>query len=324
MFTRGREAEQTLARHDDARLLVWGTRREAAMRSLAARHGRPLWRTEDGFLRSVGLGSDLHAPASLVVDPIGLYYDPHAPSELERILQEETFDADERSRAAALRERIVRAGVSKYNVGHGGEVAASRGDRRVVLVVGQVEDDASIERGCVDIRSNTALLKAAREACPDAFVVYKPHPDVVSGNRRGAVRAPERWADEVAEEVALDVCLRACDEVHTLTSLVGFEALLYGKEVVVYGRPFYAGWGLTRDRHTVERRTRRRDLDELVAATLIRYPRYVHPRTGRYTTPEAIVELLLAERARGRIGGSRLRRRLLKLSNLARGLAGGR
>lgn len=323
-FVRRRGAARALASGPDTRLLIWGTHDEDAMEALARRVGRPLWRTEDGFLRSVGLGSDLHAPASLVLDPLGIYYDPTGPSELERILQQDEFSPAERARAAALRERIVTSGVSKYNVGEVRAVAAARGARRVVLVVGQVEDDASIARGCVDVRDNTALLRAARAARPDAYLVYKPHPDVVSGNRRGAVEAPERWADEVAHDVALDACLQACDEVHTMTSLVGFEALVYGKTVVVYGRPFYAGWGLTEDRHPPPRRTRRRDLDELVAATLIRYPRYVHPRTGRYTTPEAVVELLLAERASAGVTASRLRRGLTKLSNLARGLARGR
>ncbi len=324
MFVRRRSAARALERVPDARLLIWGTHNEREMAELARRLDRPLWRTEDGFLRSVGLGSDLHAPASLVIDPLGIYYDPTRPSELERILREDEFSPAEKARAAALRQRIVSSGVSKYNVGETRAVAARRGTRTVVLVVGQVEDDASIERGCVDIRTNAGLLRATRAARPDAFLVYKPHPDVVSGNRQGGVEAPERWADEVASDVTLDACLHACDEVHTMTSLVGFEALLYDKHVVVYGRPFYAGWGLTEDRHPPPSRTRRRDLDELVAATLIRYPRYVHPRTGRYTTPEAIVEQLLTERASAGVRASRLRRRMTQLSNLARELLRGR
>ena len=43
----------------------------------------------------------------------------------------------------------------------------------------------------------------------------------------------------------MDVLLGIVDEVHTLTSLTGFEALLRGIEVHAYGGPFYAGWGLT-------------------------------------------------------------------------------
>jgi capsular polysaccharide export protein len=40
----------------------------------------PLWRMEDGFIRSSGLGSDLLAPLSLVLDKTGIYYDASRPA----------------------------------------------------------------------------------------------------------------------------------------------------------------------------------------------------------------------------------------------------
>ena len=84
-----------------------------------------------------------------------------------------------------------------------------------------------------------------------------------------------------------------------MTSLAGFEALLRGKPVTTYGMPFYAGWGLTRDlgmrADVAARRSRRRHLDELVAAALILYPVYVD-RHGRPSTPEAVLAELRAQR----------------------------
>ncbi|MFW6052023.1 MAG: capsular polysaccharide biosynthesis protein [Myxococcota bacterium] len=311
----------------DARLVVWASHEDAEARRLAEERGVPLWRVEDGFLRSVGLGSDLAVPASLVVDREGIYYDPTRPSELERILQEGHFGPEELRRAAALRSTIVEQGISKYNVGGRGPVGPGEGDGRpVVLVVGQVEDDASIERGCPGIRRNEELLRAAREAHPDAYLVYKPHPDVLAGNRRGAVSRHRalQLADEVVEDAPLGACLAIASEVHTMTSLVGFEALLRELPVVVHGQPFYAGWGLTRDVHPHPRRTRRLTLDELVAGTLIRYPRYVSRRTGRFTTPEAIVRQLGEARARnagaGRLAMGRVPRLWVKANNLLRGV----
>src|SRR3546814_2089924 len=87
-------------------------------------------------------------------------------------------------------------------------------------------------------------------ARPDAFIVYKPHPDVVSGNRMGKIQLAEaqKWADHIAMELSVTSCIDACAEVHTMTSLTGFDALLRGKHVVTYGQPFYAGWGLTEDK----------------------------------------------------------------------------
>lgn len=309
------------------RALVWGQRETADVRELANRNQVTLWRMEDGFLRSVGLGSDLVEPASLVVDRSGIYYDPSRPSELEDILQTATFTAAELERAAKLREHIVATRISKYNVGGDRAIAVPPG-RRVILCPGQVEDDASIVLGCKDVRTNLGLLEAARAAVPDAFIIFKPHPDVLSGNRVGAVdpAAARRLCDHIEEEATLAACLDVADEVHTMTSLVGFEGLLRGKRVVVHGQPFYGGWGLTHDHNPLARRTAKRTLDELCAATLLRYPRYLNRTTGRFTTPEVVIEQLRAEIAAA--GSERAiklawsRRQARKLVQIYRGVRG--
>jgi len=119
---------------------------------------------------------------------------------------------------------------------------------KVVLVPGQVEDDASIIYGA-DGMTNLELLKATRENAPDAYIVYKPHPDVLAGNRKGHVdnKTARHYCDTIITDASLDSILDICDAVHTMTSLVGFEALVRKKSVTTYGLPFYAGWGLTTD-----------------------------------------------------------------------------
>jgi capsular polysaccharide export protein len=250
-------------------------------------------RLEDGFLRSVGLGADLVRPLSWVMDTHGMYYDARQPSGLECLLQEAALDAPLVARAARLRERLLALGITKYNVGTP-TWRRPDGDRLVVLVVGQVEDDAAVTYGAPGIRTNIGLLRAARAERPDAWLIYKPHPDVVArlrdaGDGESAARST---CDEIILDVAMDVLLRDVDEVHVLTSLAGFEALLRGRRVVTWGCPFYAGWGLTEDRQPLARRTRLRSLDELVAATLIAYPTYVSRVTGAFTTPERALEEL--------------------------------
>jgi capsular polysaccharide export protein len=250
-------------------------------------------RLEDGFLRSVGLGADLVRPLSWVMDTQGMYYDARQPSGLERLLQETDFDPALLARAAHLRERVLALGLTKYNVG----TAAWRrpeGTRPVVLVVGQVEDDAAVTYGAPGLRTNIGLLRAVRAQRPDAWLVYKPHPDVVARLRDpgDGESAAGGSCDEIVVDVTMDTLLRDVDEVHVLTSLAGFEALLRGTRVVTWGCPFYAGWGLTEDREPLARRTRRRSLDALVAATLIVYPTYVSRVTGAFTTPERALEEL--------------------------------
>ena len=163
-----------------------------------------------------------------------------------------------------------------------------------MLVPGQVETDASIAYGAPGVRSNLDLLRAVRARRPDAHLVYKPHPDVLAGKRpRGELEdEARRWCDEIVTDVPMHRLLEAVDELQVLTSLAGFEALLRGKPVVCHGSPFYAGWGLTEDVLPHPRRTRRLNLDELVAAALILYPTYVSRSSGAFTTPErALYEL---------------------------------
>jgi capsular polysaccharide export protein len=253
-------------------------------------------RVEDGFLRSVGLGAELVRPISWVMDRSGMYYDATRASDLEQLLQSRQFTPQQLARAAALRGRITASGITKYSVGHRSWPRPRHA--RVILVPGQVESDASLRFGAPALRTNLGLLRAVREANPDAYLLYKPHPDVSAGLRargQGEQRVRD-WCDEVVTDVAMGALLERVDEVHVLTSLAGFEALLRGKSVVCYGLPFYAGWGLTRDVVPLARRTRRLNLDELVAAALLIYPTYVSRLSGGYISAEQALEELLAWR----------------------------
>lgn len=293
-------------------LAFWASKETPALVAEAAAQGVALLRVEDGFLRSAGLGSDLIAAHSLVVDPLGIYYDATRPSQLEQWLEEGDFPAPLLARAATLRDTILAAGISKYNLG--GVAPTLPNDRPIHLVVGQVEEDASIAQGGVHINTNAALLEAVRAAHPDAYLVYKPHPDVLAGNRRrgAADRDPARYADQVVTDAPIGALLPRVAALHTITSLAGFEMLLRGGKVVTYGHPFYAGWGLTEDKAGPHpRRTRRATLDELVAAALIRYPRYYDWAHGLPSTPEACVTAL-ATAPRGTPPRLRQARRLLR------------
>ncbi|TFY99922.1 capsular polysaccharide biosynthesis protein [Ramlibacter rhizophilus] len=284
-------------------LVYWGATAPAGVAELAARTGAECIRMEDGFIRSVGLGSDLIRPRSIALDRSGIYFDATRPSDLETMLQEAAFSEDDLCQARQAREFIVAQGLTKYNL----EPRATpqwpgSAGRRVVLVPGQVEDDASIRLGCTTVRGNLTLLQAVRAARPDAYIVYKPHPDVASGNRAGrlALSQARALADHVETQVSVVSCIEACDELHTMSSLSGFDALLRGKHVVTYGQPFYAGWGLTEDRAenatAFARRTRRLTLDQLVAGALIRYPIYWDWTLKGYTSCMAVLRQIAAER----------------------------
>ena len=282
----------------DAKVVIWGIRNEKAVREVAAQKQMPVWRMEDGFLRSVGLGSDLHRPVSLVLDRSGMYYDPASASELETMLANQALSEEDLQRAARFRQAYVAMRASKYNIA-GKPIPIPASGRRVLLVPGQVEDDASIQRGSPLVTSNLALLRQVRERNPDACIVYKPHPDVVAGNRRGAIDAQmlNGLVDQCVPDANIIDCIAAADEVHTMTSLSGFEALLHGRVVHCYGGPFYAGWGLTVDHFPLPHRQRRVTLDELVFAAMLKYPRYALPGVSGLASAEQVLTALLAQAA---------------------------
>lgn len=254
-------------------------------------------RVEDGFLRSRGLGAALVPPLSLVADDLGIYYDPNHESRLERIIAEGPPPGGE-ARAAALIARMLELGLSKYNLGTTlPGLPADLPSGRRILIPGQVEDDASIRLGAGKEKTNLALLERARAENPSAVLIYKPHPDVEAGLRPGVI-PPERLkdlADAVIRGVDAAAALRGVDELWTITSTMGFEALLRGLPVTTLGAPFYAGWGLTRDLGPVPARRRARPSVEAFAhAALIAYPRYFNPKTGLPCAPEAAIEYLAA------------------------------
>ncbi len=298
-FRRSTRTALALARRrPGSAVAVWASRAPAGLVEAAARQGTPLIRVEDGFLRSVGLGSDFMPAASLVLDRHGMHYDPRIKSDLERLLREAEFGPELIRRADVLIARLVARGITKYNLRSAGLGASAPAlefpvGRRRILVPGQVEDDLSVRLGGGNIRGNRDLLARVRAANPDAFILYKPHPDVEAGHRKGAVPDPlaREFADMIVRDVSPAALLAEIDELHTLTSLTGFEALLRRRRVVCYGQPFYAGWGLTTDFACVDR-GRRLALEELVAGALILYPRYLDPLTRLPCSPEIVIERL--------------------------------
>jgi len=232
-----------------------------------------------------------------VLDSKGIYYDASAPSDLEYLLQNTHFSDDMLARADRLRHLLIKLKLSKYNVGNSASFTLPR-DKKIILVPGQVESDASIRHGTQQVCTNAALLKQVRKRNPDAFIVYKEHPDVTSGGRLGALSAEEHTLyDADATGIDIIALLDTVDCVHTMSSLTGFEALLRHIPVHTWGSPFYAGWGQTIEEvpiapDTQRRRTRHLSINELIAGALILYPTYVAPKSGDLCNVETVIECL--------------------------------
>lgn len=288
-----------------ARVLLWGdTAKTESLRSRLAPNN-PVVQIEDGFIRSVGLGKYYIPPRALVFDSEGIYFNPKTASGLERILSTNNFSAEQLASADRMMALLKSAGITKYNVGGGALppalLAAKSSGQKIVLVPGQVEEDASIKTACKDIASDMDLLKQVRLLRAEAVIIYKPHPDVVSGNcvsNSTLNKAAEVsvLADYVLTEIDMESCLTVADEVHVMTSLTGFEAIIRGVPVFTYGLPFYAGWGLTIDYLTCSRRQRQLNVNELLAGVLLCYSRYIDYRSGYFISAEQALALIIRDK----------------------------
>jgi len=212
----------------------------------------------------------------------------------------------------------------KQNIAHYNATKKTK-EQPVILVTGQFQKDLSMQFGALDICNNLSLLRAVREDYPDAFIIYKEHPDVYSGVRPGKLNEADvkALADEYVTDVAITELFDVVDRVCTICSLAGFEALLRGLKVSTYGLPFYGGWGLTEDKYSFARRTKPRDLYELLYITQVLYSRYVNWNTRKITTVESCICQLLTERETSiELKSSWFSRQLRKSQYLSQALLG--
>jgi capsular polysaccharide export protein len=289
-FANTAEKAARLAETLNRSMLIWAGKEPPTLTTTAKIH-----RIEDGFLRSRGLGANLIPPLSLVTDDLGIYYDPTRPSRLETLIAA-PLPPGATKRTQRLIETLINAGVTKYNSGTQSLPTLPPG--HCILVPGQVEDDASIRLGAPGIRTNLALLQATRAANPNAVIIYKPHPDVEAGLRPGTIPDDllRNLADVIIRHTDPAAIIPHCDEVYTITSALGFEALLRGKPVTCFGIPFYAGWGLTTDLCEIPDRRKALaplTLTHLAHAALISYPRYFDPVSRKFCPPEVALDRLI-------------------------------
>ena len=260
---------------------------------------------EDGFVRSVGLGGELYPPLSLLFDKKGIHYDGSRVSDLEELLQNSKVNQSEIIRARGIIDLIKKFNITKYNLSLTKEIDLPSNilNKQIIGILGQVETDNSIIYGVPDDtipKTNYALIEQVRKDYPDAYIIYKPHPDTESGlrakgNKEGLIC---EYADLIANKTSLEDLFKKVDRIAVFTSLGGFEALIRGLSVTTYGFPFYSGWGLTEDKLNnhiwAKRRTRQLTIDELTFICLVKYPFYSSVKFNCPTEIEKIFDEIIS------------------------------
>ena len=269
----------------------------------------PYVRLEDGFIGYLGHPSADNERLSLIKDDVGIYYDARSPSKLEALcLAVKRADVD-LDRARSLVDAITSAGISKYNSVRSPLPvwlnALVDDDLECVLLVDQTAGDQSIVSGLASADTFMVMLQAALSAHPGQPIIIKTHPDVLisgGGGKCGhftremlrGVLTEESFnrVHLLTDDCSIQTLMSVVGDVYVVTSQLGFEALMYGKAVHCFGMPFYGGWGLTDDYCECTRRNVVLSLPELVFASLIQYPTYVHPESRSLCEVEEVVAWL--------------------------------
>lgn len=292
-----------LLNNKDINILIWGSKTPQMLAGLENNR----FFVEDGFIRSVDLGSKKTPPFSLTIDRSCPYYDSTRASDLETLLATYDFESDQtnlRNRSKTLIQKIINNGISKYNNAQYININQIYGEKRRkrILVIGQVEDDASIKYGSKYPYTNNDLVKIARMENPDAEIFYKPHPDVLA-KTRSILSDPNEVkgiCTIIENDIPIAQAFETIDHVYTITSQTGFEALLRGIRVTTLGCPFYSGWGLTDDRQLNNRRFRKLTIEELFAISYIKYPLYFDPYSRKMIDIDKAIDNIIALRGNQR------------------------
>jgi capsular polysaccharide export protein len=251
---------------------------------------------EDGFIRSFGLGVEGSPSFSIVKDDIGIYYDATSPSRLEEILNNYDFKSDRElmSLAKEARAKIIEYKISKYNNFKDVDLRYLDNSKEKVLIVAQTAGDSSLVYGLGDRFSTKEIIDNAIEENPNAQIYIKIHPDVLSGKKESDINADEIPPQiEILKDNANPIeLLKYFNKVYTKTSGMGMEALLLDREVHCYGMPFYAGWGVTKDKQKIDRRKRKLSIDELFAGAYILYTDYYNPYSDKESHILDIIEYI--------------------------------
>lgn len=271
----------------NSRLLIYGIERDI-----------PIYFQEESFICTIepfihrGKIIQYTLPHSFVLDKGGLYYKADAPSYLETLLElGRLLTYDEMSRTKSIIKKVISNKISKYNHQPIFNPDIGNEGKQKILIIDQVDGDKSITYGLADSNTFLEMYDAAIKENPDADIIIKSHPDKIRGHYGNIELASNVYLmDEPINPISL---LEYVDKVYVCTSQMGFEALMCGKEVHVFGMPFYAGWGVTHDRLKCERRTRKRSVEEIFYFAYIEYSHYISYETNSECEIEQCIDELL-------------------------------
>ena len=283
----------------------------------------PIIFSEPSFILSIQIPAyyrnrqEYRFACSEMLDAVSHYYDATTPTSMECELNSDyVYSKEEIIRARNLIHEIVKNGITKYNNQPIlSELKKELNSESIVLVIDQACNDWSIKLGYADSETFINMLDAAIEENPNSLILVKVHPDMIDNPNRGKVinKHLGHYTDYIVKEhdkarvkflatyanpySVIDIA----EKVYVCTSQFGFEAMMSGKEVHIWGSPFYAGWGLGVQRSSspaIDRRKKKHTIEEIFVTSYLNFSRYINPLTYEICELEELLKSIVFLRER--------------------------
>ena len=279
---------------DRALNYVWGMKHSGIYLRKKKGAQSPVY-LEDGFIHSFGyLKSKI--PFSICYDENGIYYNCNSKSDLFKYFNDD-LSVENIKRSRKIIKLWKKYSISKYNFPDFIEPPSDK----YVLLVDQVFGDLSIYYGGAKRDSFNKMFAFASKNWPDHKIIIKVHPDLINSKKIGCLDKDFYKKENVmviSAQGQINNLIEASTAVCVVTSQVGFEALIYGKEVHVFGKPFYSGLGLTIDHEVNEVSNIKMNItiEQLVFSSLVKYQLFLDPRTKKICDVEDIITYISRKR----------------------------
>lgn len=255
----------------------WG-RRPSGLRAeyRAKKHSKEMILLEDGFLKSYAPGRSQPAH-SFIIDRAGMFFDVTRPNGLADLLGHAESHPDRLARAHDVMEFIRENRISKYNNSPmiGLNQAGIGVGKRFVLLIDQVEGDASIGGALANGASFSAMLVHAAQNNPGASLVVRTHP--AAGTKSLIRQAAMQLNIPIMVPARMNPwpLIEEAEAIYTVSSQLGFEALMAGRKVHCFGATYFSHRGLTQDHVELGHRHPDISIEALFHAAYIDYSRYL-------------------------------------------------
>ncbi len=284
-------------------LILWSKApRNAASISLlehATLHKLPVIFADEGPLSLIAAhteernGTGVKSPLSFLLDSRGSYIDPTRPSLLEDLLNSDReLSPDEHCQASVLMQEIVCrfSGETDHQQPCLNSLLSKRSP--TVLVVDHAGDDIPIMKSTDGSGTFIEMLEAAIAENPYANIIVATDPDGIqdeqtrNSGHKGYLHQFAKHRDITCVTAATNLWpfIGVSEKIYVCSSLMGFAALMAKKPTIIYGAPFYAGWGIGEVRYRgslLQRRQRKRSIEDIFYLSCIESTRYVNAHSMR-------------------------------------------